>query len=219
MMSTGLRTPSRGRSVTATRTIRAVAMTNGTLMAKIQRQLATSISQPPTSGPMTNAIPPHAVHEPIAPPRSSGGKAAMMMASALGVSSAPKTPWSARAAMSTSIVGAIAQTMLTTPKPTTPIVKTRRSPKRSPSEPPMRISDPSVSMYALETHCWPAKPPPRSLSMAGNATLTTVASRPATNVPRIAASKVRRLRRSLTSPCYGSAPCAPAVAAVRWTAA
>jgi amidase len=36
----------------------------------------------------------------------------MMMASALGVSSAPKTPWSARAATSTSIEGATAQMML-----------------------------------------------------------------------------------------------------------
>ena len=51
-----------------------VAITKGTLMAKIQRQVATSMSQPPSSGPMTNAMPPHAVHEPIAAPRSSGGK-------------------------------------------------------------------------------------------------------------------------------------------------
>ena len=39
--------------------------------------------------------------------------------------------------------------------------------------------------------------------MAGRATLTTVASRAATNVPRIAASRARRLRRSVTHPCYG----------------
>ena len=52
---------------------------------------------------MTIAMPPHAVHEPIAAPRSSGGKVATMTASALGVSSAPNTPCSARPATSTSI--------------------------------------------------------------------------------------------------------------------
>ena len=56
------------------RTMITVAITKGTLMAKIQRHVATSMSQPPASGPMTNAMPPHAVHEPIAAPRSSGGK-------------------------------------------------------------------------------------------------------------------------------------------------
>ena len=110
------------------RTMITVAITNGTLMAKIQRHVATSISQPPASGPMTIAMPPHAVHEPIAAPRSLGGKLATMTASALGVSSAPKTPCRARPATSTSIDGASAQTTLTTPKPATPSVKIRRSP-------------------------------------------------------------------------------------------
>jgi hypothetical protein len=110
------------------RTTITVATTNGTLMAKIQRHVATSTSQPPTSGPTTTAMPPHAVQEPIAAPRSSGGKFATMTASALGVSSAPKTPCSARPATSTSIDGASAQPELTTPKPATPMVKIRRSP-------------------------------------------------------------------------------------------
>src|SRR6476659_3880269 len=39
--------------------------------------------------------------------------------------------------------------------------------------------------------------------MAGSATLTTVASSPATNEPRIAANSAKRLRRSVTRPCYG----------------
>ena len=62
-------------------------------------------------------MPPHAVHEPIAAPRSSGGKVATITARALGVSSAPKTPCRARPATSTSIDGASAQITLTTPKP------------------------------------------------------------------------------------------------------
>ena len=102
--------------------------TNGTLMAKIQRQDAVSTSQPPASGPITIAIPDQAVHDPMAAPRSSAGKAEMITASALGVSSAPKTPCSARPAISTSIVGASAQIIDTTPNPPTPIENTRRSP-------------------------------------------------------------------------------------------
>ena len=127
------------------RTSTSVAITNGTLMAKIQRHEAVSISQPPMNGPMTVAIPAHAVHDPIAPPRSLGVNAITITASALGVSSAPKMPWSARAATSVSIVGAIAQSSDATPKPATPSEKTRRSPYTSPSDPPTRISEPSVS--------------------------------------------------------------------------
>jgi hypothetical protein len=51
----------------------------------------------------------HAVHDPIAPPRSSGGNAATITASALSVRRAPNTPCSARPATSTSIDGATAQ--------------------------------------------------------------------------------------------------------------
>ena len=40
-------------------------------MRKIQRHEATLTSSPPTSGPTTVAIPPHAVQVPIAGPRSS----------------------------------------------------------------------------------------------------------------------------------------------------
>ena len=66
---------------------------------------------------MTNAMPAHAVHEPIAAPRSSAGTPTTMTASALGVSSAPNTPCSARPATRTSIDGASAQMTLTAPKP------------------------------------------------------------------------------------------------------
>ena len=90
-------------------------------------------------------MPAHAVHEPIALPRSAAGKAATISASALGVSSAPNAPWSARAPTSTSMLGAAAHSTEVAPKPATPSEKTRRSPYTSPSDPPMRISEPSVS--------------------------------------------------------------------------
>ena len=88
----------RGRSATITRvTSTSVISTTGMLMAKIHRQEAVSTSWPPISGPSTVPIPPHAVHAPIARPRSAGGKVAAITASAAGVSSAPNTPCSARA--------------------------------------------------------------------------------------------------------------------------
>src|SRR3954468_15334588 len=65
----------------------------------------------------------------------------------------------------------------------------------SPSEPPTRISDPSVSRYAFTTHCCPARPPPRSSSIAGSATLTIVASSSAIPDPRIVATSAIWRRR------------------------
>ena len=122
-----------------------VIATNGTLIAKIRRQETASTRYPPISGPITTAIPDQAVQEPMAAPRSAAGNVAMMMARALGVSRAPNAPCNARAPIRNSMLGEMAHSSETRPKPPTPIENTRRSPKRSPSEPPTRISDPSVS--------------------------------------------------------------------------
>ena len=73
-------------------------------------------------------MPAHAVHEPIAPPRSSRGNAATITASELGISSAPNAPCSARHAIRKPMLGAIAHSSDTTPNPPTPIENTRRSP-------------------------------------------------------------------------------------------
>ena len=64
-------------------------------MMKTQRQEACVTSQPPTSGPITNAMPVQAVQVPIAAPRSSPLNVAVITASPAGVSSAPATPCSA----------------------------------------------------------------------------------------------------------------------------
>jgi hypothetical protein len=90
-------------------------------------------------------MPPQAVQAPTARPRSSGGNVATITASAAGVSSAPVTPCSARAATRTSMLGASAHTSEVTPKPSTPAVNIRRSPKMSPSEPPISSSEDSVT--------------------------------------------------------------------------
>ena len=56
----------------------------------------------------------------------------------------------------------------------------------SPSEPPTRMSEPSVSRYASTIHCWAARPPPRSRWIGGSATLTTEPSMNTIDEPRIA---------------------------------
>ncbi len=119
--------------------------TKGRLMRKIHRHEATPSSTPPPSGPSAVAIAPNAVHVPIAAPRSDSANVATITASELGTSSAPATPCSARQAISTPMLGASAHSSEAAPKQPTPNANTRRSPYRSPSEPPTRISEPSVS--------------------------------------------------------------------------
>src|SRR3954451_14693973 len=183
-------------SSTAARTSASVASTNGTLIPKIQRQVAWSTSRPPPSGPITIAMPAQAVHVPIAAPRSSAGKVAVMTASEDGTSSAPAIPWSARAATSSSAVGASAQMTDVVPKPASPTAKIRRRPSRSPSEPPTSSKETSVSRKPVTIHCWVARPASRSSPIAGSATLTTVPSTNTTAEPRTHAISVRRLVRA-----------------------
>src|SRR5215467_3300892 len=73
----------------------------------------------------------------------------------------------------------------------------------SPSEPPTRMSDPSVSRYASTTHCCVASPPPRSAWIDGSATLTTEPSMKAIDEPRMLATSVQRATHELTE---GAAP-------------
>src|SRR5205823_1152668 len=163
-----------------------------TLMRKITRQLEASTSQPPRVGPITKEIPLQAVHCPIAAPRAAPENVAVSMASEAGVRRAPATPWMPRKTISVVAFGAAAHRIEATAKNATPIPKTRSSPKMSPSEPPTRMSDPSVSRYASTTHCCEASPPPRSCSIAFSATLTTDPSTNAIDEPRMLATSVQR---------------------------
>ena len=172
----------------------------GTLIRKIARQVHAPISHPPISGPVMNEMPLHAVHVPIAAPRSPPENAAVRIASEAGVSSAPARPWSPRKTISVVEVGAAAQSADATPKLATPIMNTRTSPKMSPSEPPTRMNDPSVSRYASTIHCCAASPPPRSAWIDGSATLTTVESTNTIDVPRIVATIVKRAARRESPP-------------------
>ena len=102
------------------------------------------MSQPPRSGPPTVEIPPQAVHVPIAAPRSAPENVDVSRASDAGVRSAPAIPCSPRKTMSAMTSGESAQRTDAAPKAATPIVNTRTSPKMSPSDPPTRMSEPSM---------------------------------------------------------------------------
>ena len=57
-----------------------MATASGRLIRNTQRHDAASHEQPPASGPSTVAMPVHAVHEPIAWPRSGSQKTATIIA-------------------------------------------------------------------------------------------------------------------------------------------
>ena len=101
-------------------------------MPKIHRHVVTSTIQPPRNGATAPAMPPRPDQAPIARPRSVPLNVDWMIASDPGVSSAPPTPWNARAALSTPIVGATAHSSDATANQTTPTRNTRRRPNRSP---------------------------------------------------------------------------------------
>ena len=128
------------RSVTQT-----TRAASGTLTRKTQRHEPSSTSPPPTNGPIAVATPPSPDQAPIARARSFGPKEAWIIARLPGVSSAPPTPCSARAATRAHPVGARPHTKEARANHTTPTRKTRRRPYRSPSTPPSRMNAASVS--------------------------------------------------------------------------
>ena len=116
------------------------ATAKGTVIKNIQRHDTVSMRKPPSSGPSAEVSADAPDHSPMAPPRSPAGNAALIIAKLPGVRSAPPTPCTARAAMSCPTLGASPHHTEAAVKTTTPTKNTRLRPKRSPSEPPVRIS-------------------------------------------------------------------------------
>ena len=122
------------------------ATASGRLIRKIQRQPIEPTIQPPRNGPIAPATPPSPDQAPMARGRSSAANVDWMMASEPGVSSAPPMPCSARAAISTPMLGARPHSADESANQVTPMRNTRRRPNRSPSAPPSRISPARVSV-------------------------------------------------------------------------
>jgi hypothetical protein len=80
---------------TATRAI----ATSGTLIQKTAPQEKCASSSPPSVGPTTMPTPAMADQAPLAPARSRAGKTAVRIDSVAGITKAPPTPISARAAI------------------------------------------------------------------------------------------------------------------------
>ena len=118
-----------------------VRTASGRLIRKIHRHDAWSTSSPPTSGPSAAAIPPRPDQAPMARLRSSERNAPWIIARLPGVRSAPPMPCSTRAAISTSAFGASPHNRDARANQTVPMTKTRRRPRRSPSDPPIRMSE------------------------------------------------------------------------------
>jgi hypothetical protein len=105
-----------------------------------------SSSQPPLTGPMAMPMPANPAQMPIALPSSRGGNEAVRIDSVDGMISAPPTPMSARAAISSPDPGASAASREPVPNTSNPAVSARRRPKRSPSEPAVSSSPANTSM-------------------------------------------------------------------------
>ena len=105
------------------------------MIQKIQRQLTTSSSAPPSSGPMPRARAETPAQMPSALGRSAVGKTEETMASDSPSSGAAPRPWIRRPATSTSSWLAVAQTAEPSANRPMPIRKTRRRPNMSPSRP------------------------------------------------------------------------------------
>jgi hypothetical protein len=101
----------------------------GTTSRKTLRQPNCSISKPPMLGPMAKASPLQLAQIPSVRPRAAGsGHTTRMIASEEGSSSAAPMPVIARAAISTPIAGAKAQTSEPAAMTAAPIANARRLP-------------------------------------------------------------------------------------------
>ena len=100
----------------------------GTLMKKIHSHETLSTNQPPKTGPsaIASAVMPDQV--PIARPRCSALKVALMSAKLPGTRSAALRPWTALARMSCGVSGASPHHTDAAAKATTPTPKVRRRP-------------------------------------------------------------------------------------------
>ena len=111
-----------------------------------------------------------------------------------GVTIAPPIPWTARAAISQSALGAIAAAADAAVKIARPMTKSRRRPKRSPRAAPVRSSTAKVRVYALTVHSSCSIEAPRSVRITGSAVETTRLSSTTMNKPSEVTTNVQIVR-------------------------
>ncbi len=112
---------------------------------KTVRQLNTSISQPPSSGPAAPTAAPAAAQMPIARPRAGPENEVPRIARLFGSTNAAAIPCTALAVSSTGRFHAPAHSAEAAPKAAMPQMKTVLRPRRSPAAPPRSRSAPRGS--------------------------------------------------------------------------
>ena len=134
-------------SVTKSGASASTASPIGTLMNIAQRHEPMSVSTPPSSRPMDAPPEETAPNSARARCRSASSRAEVVSrASTLGAARAAPTPWRARAATSSSALGARPPSSEASTNTASPASKTRSRPSTSPSRPPSRSSPPKASV-------------------------------------------------------------------------
>ena len=111
----------RANSSAGSLVVRYSVIASGTMLTpKIHRQFSASTNTPPSSGPITKAVPVQAVQVPMARAWAAPEKRALIIASELGTRNAAPTPCRQRAATRTQPVGATAHNTEDTAKTARP---------------------------------------------------------------------------------------------------
>jgi hypothetical protein len=168
-------------------------------MKKMARQLAETISAPPSTGPTAMLSPITPPHTPMARARSLGSmKVFVMMDIATGLSIEPPIACTARNASSQPRLGATPHSSEPSVKTTRPVWNTRRRPIRSAVEPPSVSSEARTRAYASIVHCRPEIGACRSRRIDGSAMTTIVLSSPTMNRLRQQTARTSNRRARLS---------------------
>ena len=199
---------------------------SGTFTRNTARQPQASISAPPSDGPTPEATAAVAVQIATAVARRAGGNSGSSSASDAGTTPAAPTACSTRAATSSSGEPATAHQADATVNSASAPAYMRRRPTRSAMRPATTSSAAKTTLYAFRIQDRSAMSVPgNERAMSGNAMLTIVTSRNATNAPTdvsaIAAGRAAREVdfgiRGAVSPSPRGAPIRPATARrYRW---
>src|SRR6202167_5420324 len=121
-------------------------------MKNTHRQEPCSINHPPRTGPTAAVMEVNPDQVPMARPRSSSEKLALISARLPGTSNAPPTPCTPLAIISHRISGEQPHKAEAAEKSATPIAKTLRRPYKSPKVPPISTAAARNSAYDSTTH-------------------------------------------------------------------
>ncbi len=169
-------------------------------MRKIHRQLAYVLRKPPSAGAITGATRAGQVRYAMALTSSDLAVVRSTTSRPTGTISAPPAPWSTRATVSIGRLVATAQPTEARVKIATAVVKIRRAPKRSVSQPLIGMSTATVSTYEVTATFTAIGETSRLSAMCGAAGAITVPSRISMNSAPATSSASPRSTRPVSFP-------------------